>query len=172
MVVDPYISWWSHFENHPTLPLLAGVTSEVVFNVFVPSPIKIHQKCVQSFTYLCTTRHTHVQILPNQLCRSQMIFECLWGRVVASQILLPAKIKRKLNQSTNYVIVMVFNSCFEENFVNLVPVGKTYYSLECWLVRLNAGYCLPAPTTVLQPCFEGTLQLLHADRHTPTSFHS
>ena len=36
-------------------------------------------------------------------------------RVVASQIFVPAKIKRKLNPNTNYVIVMVFDSCFEDN---------------------------------------------------------
>ena len=37
-------------------------------------------------------------------------------RVVASQILVLAKITKKLNQNTNYVIVMVLNSCFQENW--------------------------------------------------------
>ena len=72
--------------------------------------------------------------------------------------LSPAKIKCRLNltriwiKMLNQVAIVAFYSCFEEQKGQngiLVLVGKAYNSLECRLIKLSAGYCRPAPTSIV-----------------------
>ena len=58
---------------------------------------------------------------------------------------------------------MAFYRCFEERrgqFGILVPVGKAQNSVECRLIKLSAGYCRPAPTSIVT-----TLDVLNIKLH-------
>ena len=64
----------------------------------------------------------------------------------------------------NQLAIVAFYSCFEEQkgqFRILVPVGRQGLKFpECWLIKLRAGYCRHAPTSIVTTLVAGAMLLV------------